>query len=184
MLVKTRAEAMESAAHKRPGGMAAVIGLGRDQVVELAHRSGLDLANDNAPGQLVLSGTDRGLDAAAGMVSSEGGRIVRLDVSGPFHTAAMDPAARELGIAIEATDVRSPSIPVLSNLTARPYRAPGEIRRLLVDQVNHPIRWRECIEWLWAQGVREFTDLGPGRVVEGLVKRTLRGMEVSVAGDR
>ena len=181
MLVKKRAEAMEIAARAHPGGMAAVLGLGRDQVVELAERSGLDVANDNAPGQIVLSGADPGLEAVAGMVSSEGGRIVRLDVAGPFHTAAMDPAAAELSIAIDATDVRSPRTAVMSNLTARPYRAPGEIRKLLVDQVNHPIRWRECMEWMWREGVREFVDLGPGRVVEGLARRTLRGMEVGVA---
>lgn len=183
-LVKTRAEAMEAAARTRPGGMAAVIGLGRDKVSVLAERSGLDIANDNAPGQLVLSGGDEGLAAVAGMVSSEGGRIVRLDVAGPFHTSAMDPAAAKLRQALEATDVRSPQVPVMSNLTARPYRAPGEIRKLLVDQVNHPIRWRECIEWMWQQGVRDFVDMGPGRVVDGLVRRTLRGMEVTVAGDR
>ena len=183
-LVKKRAEAMESAARARPGGMAAVIGLGRDQVNTLAERSGLDVANDNAPGQIVLSGGDDGLAAVAGMVSSEGGRIVRLDVAGPFHTSAMDPAAAELRTALEAIDVRSPQVPVMSNVTARPYRAPGEIRKLLVEQVNHPIRWRECVEWMWDRGVRDFVDMGPGRVVDGLVRRTLRNMEVGVARDR
>lgn len=180
-LVKARAAAMEKAARAHPGGMAAIIGLGRDKVEELATRSGLEVANDNAPGQLVVSGSDEGLAAAAGMVTAEGGRIVRLEVSGPFHTSAMDGAAEELKVALEATDVRSPKLPVLSNLTASPYRAPGEIRQLLTQQVNNPIRWRSCIEWLWENGAREFVDVGPGRVVDGLARRTLKGLEVAVA---
>jgi [acyl-carrier-protein] S-malonyltransferase len=180
-LVKARAAAMEKAARANPGGMAAIIGLGRDKVEDLATRSGLEVANDNAPGQLVVSGSDEGLAAAATMVTAEGGRIVRLEVSGPFHTSAMDGAAEELKLALEATDVRSPKLPVLSNLTASPYRAPGEIRQLLIQQVNNPVRWRSCIEWLWENGAREFVDVGPGRVVDGLARRTLRGLEVAVA---
>jgi [acyl-carrier-protein] S-malonyltransferase len=180
-LVKARAAAMEVAARARPGGMAAILGLGSDKVQDLATRSGLYVANDNAPGQLVVSGSDEGLASIATMVSAEGGRVIRLEVAGPFHTSAMDTAAAALKVALEGTDVRSPRTPVLSNLTAQPYRAPGEIRRLLVNQVNNPIRWRACIEWLWASGVREFVDVGPGRVVEGLAKRTLRGLEVAGA---
>jgi [acyl-carrier-protein] S-malonyltransferase len=180
-LVKTRASAMERAARANPGGMAAIIGLGRDKVDDLAARSGLTVANDNAPGQLVVSGTDEGLAAAATIVATEGGRVVRLEVSGPFHTSAMDVAAEELKVALEATDIRSPRIPVLSNLSAAPYRAPGEIRQLLIQQVNSPIRWRSCVEWLWENGAREFVDVGPGRVVDGLARRTLRGLEVAVA---
>lgn len=180
-LVQARATAMERAARAHPGGMAAIIGLGREQVEDLATRSGLAVANDNAPGQLVVSGTDEGLAAAATLVATERGRIVRLEVSGPFHTSAMDRAAEELKVALEGTDVRSPKIPVISNITARPYRAPGEIRQLLVQQVNNPIRWRSCIEWLWENGAREFVDVGPGRVVDGLARRTLRGLEVAVA---
>lgn len=180
-LVQTRATAMEKAARANPGGMAAIIGLGRDKVEDIATRSGLALANDNAPGQLVVSGTDEGLAAAATIVAAEGGRIVRLEVSGPFHTPAMDAAAEELKVALEATDIRSPRIPALSNLSASPYRAPGEIRQLLIQQVNNPVRWRSCIEWLWENGVREFVDVGPGRVVDGLARRTLRGLEVAVA---
>jgi [acyl-carrier-protein] S-malonyltransferase len=180
-LVKVRASAMEKASRAHPGGMAAIIGLGRDKVEDLAVRSGLAVANDNAPGQLVVSGTDEGLAAAAKIVASEGGRVVRLEVSGPFHTSAMDTAAEELKTALEATDIRSPRLPVLSNITARPYRAPGEVRQLLVQQVNNPIQWRSCIEWLWESGAREFIDVGPGRVVDGLTRRTLRGLEVAVA---
>jgi [acyl-carrier-protein] S-malonyltransferase len=176
-LVKVRSEAMEAAGKQTPGTMAAVLGLELEAVSDLAARSGVEVANDNAPGQLVLSGSEEGLAVAAGLVRAAGGRSVLLQVSGAFHTPAMASAGPALRDAIELVDIREPEIPVVSNVTARPYRDSGEIRALLVEQLTHRVRFRESLEWLHGAGVLEFDDLGPGQVVAGLAGRTFRGLQ-------
>jgi [acyl-carrier-protein] S-malonyltransferase len=175
--VAVRGEVMQEAARSAPGGMAALMGLGYDVVQAIADKTGVVVANDNAPGQVVVSGRDEALAEAAAMVRSEGGRAVLLEVSGPFHSAAMEPAAPGLAEALDRIEVRSPTIPVISNVTARPYESPDEIRALLVQQVTHGVRWRESCEWLWDQGVRDFHDFGPGRVAAGLAQRTFRSID-------
>ena len=181
--VKVRASAMQAAAQATSGGMAAILGLDLERVTEIAGSTGVTVANDNAPGQIVLSGSDEGLAAAATLVRNEGARSVLLEVSGPFHTQAMTPAASALRDALDHVDVRLPEVPVISNVTAAPYRAPGEIRKLLVEQLTGRVRFRESIEWLWQQGFRDFEDLGPGRVAAGLAQRIVRPLrraEVSI----
>lgn len=181
--VKVRAGAMQAAAQASSGGMVEILGLDLDRVSEIAESTGVSVANDNAPGQVVLSGSDEGLAAAATRVREEGARSILLEVSGPFHTQAMEPAAVALRDALDHVDVRMPEVPVISNVSAAPYRAPGEIRKLLVEQLTGRVRFRESIEWLWHQGFRDFEDLGPGRVAAGLaqrITRPLRRPEVSV----
>lgn len=172
--VAVRAAAMRDAARARPGGMVALLGLDRDQVTQIAASTGTVVANDNCPGQMVLSGSEDQLAAAGSEARSLRGRAVLLGVSGPFHTEAMRGAAPALQESLLRMAVRSPRIPVISNVTARPYRSPGEIRHLLVEQMCAPVRFRESLEWLWDQGARTFSDLGPGKVVEGLATRTVR----------
>jgi [acyl-carrier-protein] S-malonyltransferase len=176
-VVRVRAEAMEEAGKTKPGGMAAVLGLDLEEVEDIAARAGVVLANDNSPGQVVLSGSDEGLARAAGFVRAAGARSVLLDVSGPFHSPAMASAATPLAEALEKVEIREAQIPVLSNVTARPHGAGHEIRRALIDQLNHRVRFRESLEWLANAGVESFDDLGPGRVVAGLAQRTTRSLK-------
>lgn len=171
-VVKTRGEAMSAAARLTPGGMLAVLGLDRRDVDRISGSTDLAVANDNAPGQVALSGPEDRLAAAAGMARSMGGRSVLLQVEGAFHTSAMAPAVQTLHEALEDVSVRTPKVPVVSNVTARPYRDPGEIRKLLVRQLVSRVRFRESLQWLWSQGVRGYVDAGPGDVVAGLADRT------------
>ena len=175
--VKARAEAMEDAAQASVGGMVAILGLDLDEVASIAERAGAYVANDNAPGQVVVSGPEAALAAAGEAARERGARAVLLEVSGPFHSPAIAPAERPLREALDHIEVRVPAVPVVSNVSARPYRAPGEIRSLLVEQLTGRVRFRESLQWLWEHGYREHEDLGPGRVAAGLAQRTFRALE-------
>jgi [acyl-carrier-protein] S-malonyltransferase len=174
--VAVRGEVMQEAAGNVPGGMAALMNLDFDLVRTIADKSRVVVANDNAPGQVVVSGSDEALAEAAAMARAEGGRAVLLEVSGPFHSDAMEPAAAGLAEVLDRIEIRSPEVPVISNVTARPYESVAEIRELLVKQLVHGVRWRESCEWLWAQGVRELHDFGPGRVAAGLAQKTFKAI--------
>jgi [acyl-carrier-protein] S-malonyltransferase len=176
-VVRVRGEAMEKAARAEPGGMIAVLGLGEEDVERIRETTNLSVANDNAPGQVVLSGPEDRLTTAAGLAKSLGGRSVLLQVQGAFHTPAMAPASKELEDALEGVDVATPRLPVFSNVSARPYKDPAEIRKLLVTQLVHRVRFRECLEWAWSQGARDYVDVGPGEVAAGLAQRTFRNLE-------
>jgi [acyl-carrier-protein] S-malonyltransferase len=170
-LVDERAEAMAEAAALRPGGMVALLGGDAAAVGELARRLGLTVANDNAPGQLVLSGALEAVAAAEAAAREEtGARPRRLDVGGAFHSPLMEPAAERLAAAIARTPVRAPRLPVYANGTAAPF---ADIRRELAGNLLRPVRWRETLLALRAAGVERFVELGPGAVLTGLVKRTL-----------
>lgn len=181
-LVAARGAAMKRAASRSDGGMAAVMGLARHHIDEVCARTGATLANDNSPSQVVFSGTRAALDLAAPLVRSLGGRTVLLRVDGAYHSSAMDPALDALAAVLERTDVRSPKIPVLSNVTARPYRSPGEIRKLLAAQLISPVRFRESIEWLVRRGVTDLDDLGPGRVVGRLAEAIAADQKEATVG--
>jgi len=171
-LVALRGDAMARAGEERPGSMVAVLGEDDAAVRAAAHEHGLTVANDNAPGQLVLSGPVEGVEA----VDASGLRTRRLDVSGAFHSPLMAPAAQELAAALEEVEVRPPRFPVISNGTAAPF---GDIRAELVENLLSPVRWRETVLVLRDLGADEFAELGPGRVLSGLVKRILRASEVT-----
>lgn len=171
-LVSARGEAMGRISRSVHGGMAAVIGLGLDGVRELARSAGVLVANDNAPDQVVVSGSDEGLARAASLAHASGARTVLLGVEGPYHTEQVAGAGLRLAAELREVDIVTPRRPVVSNVTARPYTSPEEIRDLLIQQVSSPVRWRESVEWMWEQGVRDFVDIGPGRVLTSLVKRT------------
>jgi [acyl-carrier-protein] S-malonyltransferase len=181
--VAVRAAGMQNASRDAHGGMAAVLGLDLETTEDIAARVGVDVANDNAPEQTVLAGSERALAEAAAIVRSRGGRSVLLEVSGPFHTGAMEPAAPALRSALAETDLRTPRLPVLSNVTARPHGEPHVIADLLVQQLSTRVRFRESLEWLWDQGVSDFDDLGPGRVVGGLAQRCFASLRRGVTVD-
>jgi malonyl CoA-acyl carrier protein transacylase len=169
-LVDTRAAAMARAGEEQPGGMVALLGGERERVVTLAESLELMVANDNAPGQLVLSGRRDAIEQAQAAARDIGARARVLPVSGAFHSPLMEPAASALREALLHVEVAEPEIPVYSNGTAAPFT---DVRRELSENLLRPVRWRETLLAMHATGVETFEELGPGRVLSGMVKRTL-----------
>lgn len=176
-VVQVRGEAMEKAAAQANGGMIAAIDLAFDDVEAVALAAGVSIANDNSPNQVVLAGEEEALVEAALQTRARGGRAVRLDVTGPFHTPQIATAAPLLRDVLEHVSIRNPRVPVISNVSAEPYRAPGEIRKLLIEQLTSRVRFREALEGLWRKGVTDFHDFGPGQVVAGLATRTFGSLQ-------
>jgi [acyl-carrier-protein] S-malonyltransferase len=171
-LVDERADAMADAGERNAGGMIAMLGGDARGVRDLASRLGLVVANDNAPGQLVLSGPVDAIAEADDVARDEtGARARRLDVTGAFHSPLMEPAAERLRAALEATSIGELSIPVYSNGSAAPF---VDVRRELAENLLRPVRWRETLLALRTARIERFVELGPGAVLTGLVKRTLQ----------
>jgi [acyl-carrier-protein] S-malonyltransferase len=176
-LLRIRGNAMQAAVKVGDGAMAALLGLdfqAAQQVAEDAARSGgvCQAANDNAPGQVVVSGTTAAVERAVEIAKSRGAkRAMLLQVSAPFHCALMAPAAEVMAEALAQTDVKKPAVPLVANVTAQPVSEPDKIRRLLVEQVTGTVRWRESVAALVGLGVDRFVEIGSGRVLAGLVKR-------------
>lgn len=180
-LVDVRGRAMQECAAARPGAMVAVLGLDRERVAALCDeaREGdvLGVANVLCPGNIVASGSAaacRRLEAAA--VAAGAMKCVPLEVAGAFHTVMMEPAVARLSEALAATAVRRPRLPVISNVDARPHDDPAEIRGLLARQVVGVVEWQASVEHLLAAGVRTVWEVGPGRVLRGLMKRIDRSV--------
>jgi [acyl-carrier-protein] S-malonyltransferase len=170
-LVDARARAMADAAEREDGGMVAMLGGERSDIDELADELGLSLANDNAPGQIVLSGRSDAIEQAVQRAGDIGCRARQLDVGGAFHSPLMAPAADALKEALEETTIREPDFPVLSNGSVKPFT---DIRSELAENLLKPVRWRETLIELQSMGATDFVECGPGKVLKGLVKRTLR----------
>jgi [acyl-carrier-protein] S-malonyltransferase len=171
-LVDERAAAMADAGELHAGGMVALLGGDPRGVRALATRLGLVVANDNAPGQLVLSGPIEGVAEAEEVARDEAGaRARRLDVSGAFHSPLMEPAAERLRAALEDTPISELQIPVYSNGTAAPF---VDVRSELSENLLRGVRWRETLLAMRTAGIERFVELGPGAVLTGLVKRTLQ----------
>jgi malonyl CoA-acyl carrier protein transacylase len=170
-LVGARADAMADAASRRAGGMVAMLGGERDDVIALQEDLGLSLANDNAPGQIVLSGAMEQVDEAVDRADERGLRARKLDVGGAFHSPLMAPAADALRAALDATDIGTPAFPVISNGSTEPF---VDIRAELAENLLRPVRWRETLLVLQGIGATDYVECGPGAVLRGLVRRTLR----------
>lgn len=178
-VVKARGEAMQAAAEATPSGMVAIIGLevpDVESLVAAARSAGtLEIANYLCPGNTVISGSLPAIERIEQICAERGGiRATRLAVAGAFHTAIMKPADDRLAAALAQVELREPRIPVWSNVDARPHTDPAEIRKLLVQQVVSPVRWEETMRGLLAAGVERFYEIGPGRVLAGLMKRIHR----------
>ena len=174
-VVKRRGEAMQAAADATPSGMVSVLLLERDKVESIRQRASeagdLEFANFLCPGNLVLSGKKAACAKAEEIVNQEGGRAVALAVAGAFHTHLMKPADERLAEAVAKAAITKPRIPVLSNVDAKSHDNPEEIRTNLVRQVVSPVLWEDSMRAMLAQGVDEFYEVGPGRVLRGLMKR-------------
>jgi [acyl-carrier-protein] S-malonyltransferase len=179
-LAARRGSIMQRAAEaSAPGGMLAVLG-DDEGARRIAAEHGLTVANDNAPGQLVLSGPSAALDAATAEGKAHGMKAVRLSVQGAFHTPAMATAVPEFEAALEEIEVRPAAIPVFSSITARPF---DDVRRRLLDALVRPVRWRETLLALRDSGAGRYLEAGPGKVLKGLVRRTVPEAEARTLED-
>ncbi len=171
-LVWERGRAMHTAASKVPGGMAAILGLDEAAVLEICRKSGAQVSNVNCPGQVVISGTHRAIGKATRLAKERGvGKVIPLKVSGAFHSLLMEPALEELNRAIESTPFRDPEIPIIGNTTARPITSAEELREELRVQLTKCVQWQRSVEYMVNSGVATFVEVGPGRVLSGLIKR-------------
>lgn len=171
-LVARRGEFMEEACNATQGAMAALIGGEEDQIRALAAAADVDVANLNAPGQIVLSGTAAGIDTAVALAKEYGvRRAIKLNVAGAYHSRLMQSAQDKLSAELAGVSIQTPSMPVICNFAARPVAEPAEIRRMLENQVTGSVRWTESIQALIAMGHRTFLELGPGKVIAGLVSK-------------
>jgi [acyl-carrier-protein] S-malonyltransferase len=179
-LVALRGRLMQEAGERAGnGGMLALMGRGAaERAPELAEAHGLTVANDNSPQQVVLSGARSALPEAAEAASELGLRPMELDVTGAFHSPMMASAAPAFAAALERVEVRPPTVTVLSAVTAQPF---DDVRRRLLEALTRPVRWRETMLALNALGAERFIEVGPGRVLSGLAKRTLADVELAHA---
>lgn len=181
-LLKLRGQAMQRAVPVGEGAMAAVLGLNFDDVALIANEASgkmvCQAANDNADGQVVISGHAQAVEKAVALASEKGAkRAVMLPVSAPFHCTLMAPAAQEMNTALTQTVIRPPAVPVVANVTAQGETDPNTIRRLLVDQITGRVRWRESVQWMGENGVTRMVELGSGKVLCGLARRIDKDME-------
>ncbi|MDE5912117.1 MAG: ACP S-malonyltransferase [Muribaculaceae bacterium] len=181
-LVAARAMAMQKACEINPSTMAAIIALPDEKVEEVC--AGIDgvvvCANYNCPGQLVISGEVEAIDAACEQLKAAGAkRALKLPVGGGFHSPCMEPARAELAAAIEATEFHKPVCPVYQNVDALPHTDPAEIKANLVAQLTAPVRWTQTVKNMVADGATEFVELGPGKVLQGLVSKIDKAVAVS-----
>ena len=181
-LLKLRGQSMQKAVPVGEGTMAALLGADEDlaaQAVAAGAEAGVcAIANDNAPGQIVLSGELAALDAVEAAAKDHGiKRAVRLTVAGGFHSECMRPAAERLAAALAEVEIQAPRVPVVSNVTARPVDGPDAIRSGLAQQVCAPVLWEDSMRWALEQGVRSFVEPGPGTVLAGLMRRIAKGVD-------
>ncbi len=181
-LVATRAMAMQKACEANPSTMAAVLALPDEKVEELCAEVDdiVAPANYNCPGQVVISGTNAGIDAACEKMLAAGARrALKLKVGGAFHSPLMAPAKEELTRAIDATEFKTPVCPVYQNVDGKPHTNPEEIKANLIEQLTAPVRWTQDVQAMIADGATDFVELGPGKVLQGLVSKIYRKMNVS-----
>jgi [acyl-carrier-protein] S-malonyltransferase len=186
-VVQRRGEAMQSAADATPGGMVSILGLDQVKVEEIcraARGAGtLEIANLLCPGNTVISGSKAACEAGERLATEMGGRTIRLTVAGAFHTELMKPGDQALARALSGLPLRVPSVPVWFNVDAQPHTHPEEIRSLLVRQVLQPVLWEQSLRNLLAFGCDRFFEIGPGRVLTGLLKRVQRKIDCqNIAG--
>ncbi|MBD8065079.1 ACP S-malonyltransferase [Devosia sp. PTR5] len=187
-LLRTRGQAMQKAVPVGHGAMAALIGLDLDAAREVAEEAGqgevCSVANDNAPGQVVISGAHAAIERALDIAKSKGAkRALPLPVSAPFHCSLMQPAAEAMEVALGEVAMKSPVVPLVSNVLAAPISDAAEIRRRLVEQVTGVVRWTESITWLVQEGgVDTLVELGSGKVLTGLAKRIAPDARANAVG--
>jgi len=186
-LLRIRGRAMQEAVPVGVGAMAAILGLDFDAVTEIAEQAAGDqvcqAANDNDPGQVVVSGHKEAVERAVALAKEKGARrAMLLPVSAPFHCALMEPAAEVMAEALAEVDIREPAVPVVANVAATAVSEPAVIRTLLVDQVTGRVRWRESVMWMGEQGVDSYYEIGAGKALCGMIRRIDRSASTRAVG--
>jgi len=183
-LARERGRLMHEAGQKRAGAMSAIIGLDEAKLAGICQKTDTIMANINCPGQIVISGAKENIAKANEMATAAGAsRAILLQVSGAFHSPLMQPAAEGLAKYIDAATFKSPSIPVIGNVTALPLTTPEEVKTELKKQLLSPVQWQRSIEYMIKQGVTTFIEIGPGRVLTGLIKRINKEVAIQNIGD-
>ncbi len=183
-VVRQRGQFMQEACEATEGAMAAIIGLDEVAVRDLCAESGAELANLNCPGQIVISGERGKVERASEMAKGKGAkRALPLPVAGGYHSRLMSAAQPKLNAALAAIPINIPSVPVISNVTARPHGAPGDIHQRLVDQMTASVRWEESMRYLLERGFDRFIELGPGTALSGFMKRIDKGARMLNVAD-
>jgi [acyl-carrier-protein] S-malonyltransferase len=183
-LVQRRGELMDEACAATNGAMAAMIGGAENEVRQLAADHDVDIANLNAPGQIVISGERAKVEAAVGVAREYGiRRATMLNVAGAYHSRLMDSAYRALGHALIDVEMQLPQFPVISNVTGDEVKTLPDIRQTLQDQVTSTVRWTDCVETLFGMGCDIFIEIGPGGVLTGLLRRTRKDVEAISVSD-
>ena len=182
-LVRERGRLMQAAGDEQEGAMAAVMGMPEDQLQAICEANGVDMANLNSAEQIVISGSKEGIEAAQ-KAAEEGGarRVVPLTVSAAFHSSLMDPAVPGMRTALASAAISAPTYPVVGNVTAQPLETADEITDELARQIRSSVQWFRTVEYLRDNGVTTFIEIGPGKVLTGLVKRTFAEAEVMNIG--
>ncbi|REE94377.1 [acyl-carrier-protein] S-malonyltransferase [Paenibacillus taihuensis] len=182
--VRARGEFMEQAVPSGQGAMAAVLGAEREALAALcasvsAEAGAVELANVNCPGQIVVSGTAAGVQGVVERGKEAGAkRVIPLEVSGPFHSSLMKPAAEKLAEVLASVQVSDAAVPVIANVTAKPVTSAEEIRSLLAEQVYSPVQWEDSVKYLIEQGVDTFVEIGSGTVLAGLIKKIDKSVNI------
>ncbi|CAG0943625.1 [acyl-carrier-protein] S-malonyltransferase [Anaerolineae bacterium] len=184
ILVRERGRLMKQAGEATPGAMASVLGMNEIALESVCNEAGAQIANYNNPGQIVISGTKDAIQRASALAKERGARrVVPLAVSIAAHSRLMEPAAREFTIAVNATPMRAPSVPVISNVTAQPLASVEAIKHDLVAQLTSSVLWIKSIEYIVAQGVTHFVELGPKDAVAGMIRRINSNVHAVSIGD-
>lgn len=187
-LLRIRGEAMQKAVPVGVGAMAALLGLDFEAASRVAEEAAegeiCQAANDNDPGQVVVSGHKAAVERAVEIAKREGARrAMLLPVSAPFHCALMEPAAQRMAEALDGVEISAPAVPVVANVRAEAVSDPFEIKKLLVEQVTGSVRWRESVAWMSAQGVTQVFEIGAGKALSGMIRRIDREMACQAVGD-
>tara|TARA_B100001027_G_scaffold212096_1_gene181055 strand:- start:2060 stop:2989 length:930 start_codon:yes stop_codon:yes gene_type:complete len=180
-LLKNRGKAMQEAVPKGEGGMLAILGIEINEINKILKDNfgsfQCYVANDNTLGQAVVSGKTKSLDLLGEELNKKNIKFIKLSVSAPFHSPLMKSATEKMKEKINQTDFSDPVIDIISNVTSKPHRKSAEIKRLLIDQIENPVRWRESVINMISSGVNKFVEIGPGKVLSGLIKRIDRKVE-------
>ena len=183
-VVRLRGRYMQEACDATSGGMAAIIGLDTDATQGVCDAAGVNIANLNCPGQIVISGAADKINAACELAKEKGAkRALPLTVAGAYHSPLMESAQPKLQAALDGIDIQTPRVPVYSNVSALPHGEPADIRARLVEQVTGSVRWEDSIRGLLADGFTRFIELGPGNALTGFMRRIDKGVQILNVGD-
>ena len=182
-LLNHRGKSMQNAVPKGEGGMLAVLGIQIDElnkiIDENSNKFQCYIANDNSTGQIVLSGSSESIDSVSDLLFQQKVKFVKLPVSAPFHCPLMTKATQEMKDIILETKFKKPKINIISNVDARPQNQPEIIKNLLIQQIENPVKWRESVNYMINSGVKKFVEIGPGKVLSGLIKRIDRNVKLN-----